>query len=430
MNDTYTPLYLVVQTNKWLHLDTSLKPISNEFGYDSEEPFNEYTKSILILPIILFALGLLSIILVSSFRTSVICCSGKTQSKTPISYQNLIKILIIGVFFTLIFNTAVFIGSHHFDEGAFTVDKGVGLLVTRFDNHRNNGYALEKQGNVFNSNYQNATSTCAGMNSQSARIIASLEAYDELVTQYIFASESVAEAAEGLQDNVDNMKLAKECTVWTIYVAVLSMLFAFTKCIRDQRKASMQSSIPLGESLDFVIMFFALLEMIMVMFFADFCMDPKNNMMKFFEEGTLTYQTVEYYSTCEGENPYQAAILAMRVVVGQLDDSTQTGGAACPNDDNVDGMETQVTNMYATIDLAEEGIACEPVRAELETILEEGLCVGIFRGLYTFWLGNNLTAPLLFFTVGAMSIIYYYFGLFWGKDLTEDMRKTDDIYML
>ena len=71
--DTYQPNRLVKLMHEFPHLNSAFQSLSNEFGIEYGQPFvNRYTESIMVLPILVGAIGLVSIII---FQISISCRS-------------------------------------------------------------------------------------------------------------------------------------------------------------------------------------------------------------------------------------------------------------------------------------------------------------------------------------------------------------------
>jgi hypothetical protein len=427
-NYTYSPLPIVVGAHDIAHLDSSLQRLDGTFDLEFEGVFwNEYTRSLLPVPLIIFTLGFIATIVVAGilldkayFQDERDKAGGpEAQAGGPeapkwqmpeIPKNHLVKLLVSSLLLALIATQTVFIGNSSFMEGARTTHESLGDMNTRFTDLHSYGLNLKEARTTFNANLARASFSCQAIRNQSVAFGRAMFTYEIVVRTYTDFMEPIPENIETIDGYVYTAEEIKDGIVWPVYLVVMCTLVLYALNCRYHDRKLIQASISVGEFLNALIMFLCAAEMAIVMCAADFCMDPSGNVQKYYEENSTTYGIIGYYSTCSGTNPADEGILLLGNIVNELDTRTQRGTAQCPNTESVQNMAAQVTIMQGQVALIERDTECDPVHAELSGALEEGACVGMFRGVYTFWVGHNVTVTLLFITVATLGAMFYHYG--------------------
>ena len=154
--------------------------------------------------------------------------------------------------------------------------------------------------------------------------------------------------------------------------------------------------------------------------FADFCMDPIPNTINLVPRDV--YNVTSYYTTCQGVNPLQSTIDTansyvddMRYGIEQV--MTVPG---CENNQYLEDSLLVVDDIEGVINDVNAQIICNPTQYQVQQVLESGLCQDSFRGIYTIWLTQYVSAALLLVTTIVISLIYQYFGRYWSDINNED----------
>ena len=182
---------LVRQFHLTLHLDSSLKPVSNDFGITDGSFWNDYSRSLLPVPVIILSLGLLSI----SLLLIGLCCrccfkscrcinlkdEDSLKSVSLLSTLNLTRGFMIFMALTILANQALFIGNNFLTSGVDSADSALNVLDSDVSELNSYGTSLETSGNVMLSELQ--ASTCPDVSSYG--IIGYVEQYLTEVNSYI-----------------------------------------------------------------------------------------------------------------------------------------------------------------------------------------------------------------------------------------------------
>jgi hypothetical protein len=134
------------------------------------------------------------------------------------------------------------------------------------------------------------------------------------------------------------------------------------------------------------------------------------------------YNVTSYYLECQGQNPLSFYLTDAYAFVNGYNETITTllltpGG--CKGNPGLQASISELAVMNNTLNDISAEIACPPIQSQLSDVLETGLCTQFFQGIYTIWLGMYITISCLFVASIMVSLIYQYFGEFWG-----DIRMT------
>lgn len=142
------------------------------------------------------------------------------------------------------------------------------------------------------------------------------------------------------------------------------------------------------------------------------------------------YNVTSYYATCQGVNPLQSTIDTAQGYVDDIQTGIQAtmvyGGASCENNQYLENALSVVTSIDGVINNVIGELGCSPTQYQVQQVLESGLCQDSYRGIYTIWLTQYVTAALLLVITIIISLIYQYFGRFWS-DINRDTSRQSAI---
>jgi hypothetical protein len=145
----------------------------------------------------------------------------------------------------------------------------------------------------------------------------------------------------------------------------------------------------------------------------DFCMNPLSNTANLIPRDI--YNVTSYYLDCSGVNSLQTDLNDAFLFVDQYDIYiNQLLDTTCPGNayliESLDVLKTINTTLLSV----EGEIACPPIQSQLADVIQTGLCEQSFEGIYSIWLGQYFSVSFIFLVTIIVSIIYQYFGQFWG----------------
>lgn len=123
------------------------------------------------------------------------------------------------------------------------------------------------------------------------------------------------------------------------------------------------------------------------MLLADFCMEPTDNLLMIAPD--TVYNVTAYYTTCTGTNPLEEPLQSAAGLTAQAKLAVQAILAStCPNDAYLLDSLVVIDNIDNTFVHISSLISCPPNQDEVLSVLNDGLCGDVFKGVYTIWLGQ------------------------------------------
>lgn len=152
-------------------------------------------------------------------------------------------------------------------------------------------------------------------------------------------------------------------------------------------------------------------------------MNPNEYAVNFVPSGNV-HDVVQYYATCSGSNPLDPSLESaftyttdLYFFIGNL---TEASGP-CPSNPYLESALVSVESVYGYLEQIAEVGQCPPILQEINDSLHHAICYNIFIGLYITWLAQFITSGNLFVLLMISSVVYQYFGRFWGMN-EEDLE--------
>lgn len=168
------------------------------------------------------------------------------------------------------------------------------------------------------------------------------------------------------------------------------------------------------------------------MILADICMDPDAAVKQ--EVTRSSTELVSYYLDCVGENPMDehlaSAYNATATMEALIDEFTGSGGD-CEDDSTLMNIYNHTESIDALLDKDAALLSCGPVQSEWRSVVHEGVCDELFRGVFVIWLALFVVAALLYVTMVTSSVMYQYFGRTVREFLSHvDVEHGDDVQLV
>lgn len=231
-NTSYTPSDIVKRMHEVLHLDSSLSEVSNQFDITTDSTWNDYTKSLLPIPIICMAIGLLAVLIFQISSCCYCCCKKKPlapEYRDPNAPNTPLRNcwIAFAVFFVvvLVYDQSMIFGNEYLTDGVSTVNGGLDYLETTFTDLDNYGDQLNGQGDRLVADFQNSLDAgCAA----SQVFLNNMDEYFEYVDEYQSYVQDVPDQCSDAQDAVHQYAVDyKEKTVWVFYAMFIVCLLIF-----------------------------------------------------------------------------------------------------------------------------------------------------------------------------------------------------------
>ncbi len=129
---------------------------------------------------------------------------------------------------------------------------------------------------------------------------------------------------------------------------------------------------------------------------------------------TSVANVTSYYVTCAGSNPMNPSLQAAEELVADGERLvTDLLGGVCAGNVYLE----QALTVFHSIDVVfaniTTSIACPPLQAQFQDVLNTGLCEQSFRGLYTIWVGQFVSTACLLAATIFVALLYQYFNPHW-----------------
>jgi hypothetical protein len=130
------------------------------------------------------------------------------------------------------------------------------------------------------------------------------------------------------------------------------------------------------------------------MILADFCMSPTENLLMLTPDSV--YNVTSYYTTCSGTNPFADDLNQAESLVDNgeiaINAVLQT---SCPNDQYLEQALQEINHINVVFGKINELIGCQVNQEEAQRVLNDGVCHGVFQGLYFIWVGMFVCGGML-----------------------------------
>lgn len=180
--------------------------------------------------------------------------------------------------------------------------------------------------------------------------------------------------------------------------------------------------------------------MILVTFYADFCMDPSDNIAGLAPSNSLKNQ-ISYFSTCVGESPFEDSMQGAKDSINTMTSALEDVYTSCAavgygtNDasyiselsewsaasNESQAIADSITKMNSTI-------SCYEINGIYANFIYDAICTNIFRGFYRFWIIEYVVSTTLFFTIIMTSVAWQYFGAAWRLKSGQVHKEDADIH--
>ncbi len=272
----YHPSNLVRQSHKILHLNENLQPVSNQFQPFKLFDWNNYTKSLLPIPIICASLGIFAIFLLQLFlilRIFIkqlrflpsIKVTGR-KSLTLIKYAidpRIFRIYKISIIILVILVDEILVfGSSYLSQGVSIAHDAINNLNYNITLLLDQGYSLNSTGNILHTDLYNASFTCNSAGSLASNMST---VFYPFVNDYIDYLGPLPTKCNDAHNNLHKWGVDyKHSSIWSVYAfyMVLIALYIFGMWYKNQ--TMLRVSVGIGE-ISMILMFILIgVEMVIV----------------------------------------------------------------------------------------------------------------------------------------------------------------------
>lgn len=455
---SYNPIILVQQIHQLPHLNVHLHLESTTFDVSTSSFWNSYTKSIVTLPVIIFALfTFITLVVLLLFCCDCCYCKGslcllsfwksRTTSKsehelsssnvislttnlttksseevaTP-SIKTLVMAFLIFFVLTILCNQTVFFGNRYLSTGINDVVNSVGFVQDSVDSLNTYGNDLTLVDNNIENLVTLCTPTCeaiTGINSYLPQLSDDISLYNSYISPL---PDSVSNALNKLQLYGINYK---NDSLWVIYGIITLLIILYIPSVRRKSSCLIQSTIITNCIIMILIFLIGTVLMVILMVLSDFCMSPFDNLL-FLIDSQTTYNITSYYINCQGINPIsepldsaKEASIALNEYISELLDTT------CQNNQYLIQIQGNATLLNSYVNSIYNVSSCPPIQNQVYSTLADGICDHSFTGFYVLWLWIDITMVCFLGATIIINVINSYFGRYWNIDRNV---KNNDIF--
>lgn len=454
-DEGYSEIAIVRQMHELPHLDSSLQSSGKDFdiSYD-EDPWNSYTQSLLTVPIIC---GAVAIALLLFFEIYLLysCCfssrkarnmirarrrtdqanntnndnaasgSGEAGTCTPRRLWMVLLIVLIGAGALACTQLPLF-GNAELNRGVDVLKDGLDYIEDVFIELTNDGDSLTDDGNTLLDQLDTAANTGCP---EASNFDDEIEEYLESVEEYLDFVEPIPDQVSFYHDGVDRWGVDfKNDTIWILYAVMMVTIFMLLiGAIFQKSRLCVLPAQCIAQPMLIIYFILVTVEMAVLIGWADFCMEPKQNLLNVIPRND--FETTSYYITCEGENPFQEDLDDANEAIEQAEVGVDLLLATiCSGNAALESAASTIDGIQSTLDNIESTAECEPTQDELDDVLYDGFCKKAFRGVYDIWLGQYLAAAFLLTLLLLVSLSFwgcFHFGPDSQQRTTAVSGKTD-----
>lgn len=401
-----------------------------------------YVPSLLTVPAVLLALGVITLIITNVMFFLRCCCRclscGPTEEMVETDPLKVVKkrkflwySFLFWVFVVILADHAIFFGNADFDKAIDNGANSFGKLKTMFAGIYNSTNVMSKSLDSYNLNVAYSGPTCTtSLQSAANGAKSPLSTVQDLVKglpdQLGVLQSSLGQDAKNYKNNI----------FYILYAVVIVMAIAYPLVAYFLRSKCLFIIMMLvSEIVIFVYTFLCAFVMFFVMIMGDFCMNPSNNLVTAIPNSLgSSKQMLTYYITCSGKSPFDSSIETITNQLGSMS-LANTGTAQCPGANALwpttytNAAQSALNSVSAQLNSMKAGLACGSganVNMAWDDAMNKAVCTDFFNGLFKIWVAQYVVSGALFFTVICASVLYQYFpGQFWNLKSTGEIERAE-----
>lgn len=456
---SYTPSNQVQYAHSIPHLNTQFQNEDNSFNYSLS-----YLESLIPFPGLLLAFSLLLVfgyifvVLSGCIKRNCcrICCP---PSKPPLHpdresfteranfqifrHERNVKRFIFYLFSLFVINFFIWYGDGDANTAYDNLENGIQYVINTFSSVNNAATTMQVDAN--NMAITSSSAMCTLQSGTST--FYSLISTD--INQLISSSASISSTADPISsdvndfsNSVNNFEFSKKDVVIGCFFSIIIVIISiYISAMYYKEKNVFRVAIALSWFADTAILSLASAVTVIVMFVADFCMDPANNLLA--SISSQSFPGASFYLTCTGTNPFSDSINAAYSDCNAMQDSLYTSytsgliSSSCYTTLNADliDINTQITNIDNSIN------QCTSLNNAFNSFVNEAVCTNGFNALFETWIILfiiGLTLFLVMYSANSLFLSYVFIitaggnnnneKFFLNRKIIENLFGKDRIY--
>jgi hypothetical protein len=398
----------------------------SEVSYDK----SYYERDLLIIPLVIFILGVLSLFFLNVgllFRCCCLCCkclptinSDVAESENLAKFKRNRTVILVFFYMFCLFALAAdqlsWIGNVAVSKGVDNVKESINGLKTIFIALSADAASLVKLGVTLRENY-NSVATCPQINNLQQYI----PAYEKYSRSYFNAINGIPGDLNDLNDKIDFYAVYYRniafYLIWALAIFSILSMVLWQLC---KKVIMLKLSMFIGMLTYCLEIVVTLVFMIVTSLTADICSpSPSYNFVRLAPVGDFK-NLLSYYTSCVGPNVIGGYLDSAISAINQIKQELQQAkdNAQCLNNQGIAAMQndlSQIIDIFANIEL---NFLCPNIRSLWFNMVNTGLCKNLYTGLYSIWISQLVTSFFVLLTILMASFAYHYFDMFAKKDTT------------
>eukprot|EP00596_Hydrurales_sp_CCMP1899_P001971 CAMPEP_0119051616 /NCGR_PEP_ID=MMETSP1177-20130426/73173_1 /TAXON_ID=2985 /ORGANISM="Ochromonas sp, Strain CCMP1899" /LENGTH=498 /DNA_ID=CAMNT_0007030877 /DNA_START=47 /DNA_END=1543 /DNA_ORIENTATION=+ len=400
--------------------------IGHSFSQNSEvttDP-NYYLYSLLLGPVIIFVLGVLSLIglnLGLFFRCCCFCCkclpvinpdATVEEKEARLKKHRTIILVFFYLFclFAIIADQISWIGNVAVGKGVDNVKESITGLRMIFIELSIQAGNLVSLGVTLQANFTTANQTCP-----------QIDNLQQFITTFKDGSKSFSDAVTGIPNDLSGANdtldfygvFYRNIAFYVIWALAIFSIFSMVFWQLLKKTIMLKLSMFWGMITYCLEIIVCLVFMIVTSLTAGLCSpSPSANIVRLAPKGVLR-DLLTYYTSCIGTDIIGGYVTtaadAITLVKNGLDEAQNNG--QCTGNAGIAAMQVDLSDIRAVIVKIRDTLVCPNLRSIWFKLVNEGLCENLYTGFYSIWISQLVTSFFVLLAILLASFAYQYFDM-------------------
>lgn len=414
MSSSYNPSPQVEIGHQIPHLNLQFQLQNSPFSFTTE-----YLLSLLPFPLTILSICILLVLgyLVFLFCSCLCsCCCRRNRpdlksltyhsdlEKSIRSHEFTVRGFIFVLFALFSTNCLVWLGDAEASTAIDQFESGVQNTANLFNGVTNSANSISSDtDNIYTISNSAACMLPSGDSFYSV-ISTDLQVISAATNQISSLSSSVSDSVQGFSDTIGNTDMSIKDEVIGIYFSfIVVIIFCFIFALFFKKKFIFKISVGLSWFVVTALFIIASLLMVVVMFLADFCMDPAGNILS--AAPSSIYEVLSFFITCSGTNPFSAPSDSLSTYTNDILTSVVNDFAT--TSECYTSITAQVNDVFTQINAIDNAVTtCTFLNGQFNDFINQALCTGGYKSLFDSWIVQFVLAFFLFLTMCFANAVY------------------------
>jgi hypothetical protein len=396
-----------------------------------------YERDLLIIPLVIFILGVLSLFFLNVgllFRCCCLCCkclptinSDVAESENLAKFKRNRTVILVFFYMFCLFALAAdqlsWIGNVAVSKGVDNVKESINGLKTIFIALSADAASLVKLAVTLRADFNSAVATCPQINNLQQYI----PAYENYAGSYLSAINGIPGDLNDLNDKIDFYAVYYRniafYLIWALAIFSILSMVLWQLC---KKVIMLKLSMFIGMLTYCLEIVVTLVFMIVTSLTADICSpSPSYNFVRLAPVGDFK-NLLSYYTSCVGPNVIGGYLDSAISAINQIKQGLQQAkdNAQCLNNQGIAAMQndlSQIVDIFANIEL---NFLCPNIRSLWFNMVNTGLCKNLYTGFYSIWISQLVTSFFVLLTILMASFAYHYFDIYAKEKRPEEHHQV------